>query len=150
LWKLMFLSRVALVHCWFPLGESSKLTKLYNAVQRCLSCQGYESPTDSWQSSVRPISYWRCSTALTEQYQGNIEMKDKRSRPRNWICDAESPSSTGEVVLEVVVHKTKSEDHCMHKSEDKEEEPPGPLVDHPSVVLFPDGQVARCLSADLP
>ena len=94
--------------------------------------------------------WWHCSASLTEEYQSNVEMKDKRSCPRNWICDAESPSSAREVFLEVVVDKPECENHCMHKSEDKDEESPGPLVDHPPVVSFPDSHIARCISADLP
>jgi hypothetical protein len=93
---------------------------------------------------------WQYFNPLTEEYQSNVEMKDKCRGSRNWVCDAESPSSTCKVVLEIVVHKPECEDHCMYKSEDDEEESPGPLIDHPSLVLFPDCQVARCLSADLP
>lgn len=85
------------------LVEGDVLVELYNAVQGSLTGQRDERAADG------------------EQDHCNVEVKSQSRRSGNGVCDSECRSCTCEVVFDLVVHKSKSEDHSMDEGEDADE-----------------------------
>ena len=81
--------------------EGDVLVERDNAVEGRLAGEGDEGS-----------AYW-------EEDEGDVEVEDESCRSGNGVGQSECCSGVGEIVLQVIIHKSKSKDHSMHQHEDR-------------------------------